>query len=212
MARLWYPELYHVELICHRLAALIFTYEPLPAFRFDGNDPGKLLSALGLPRQSFDGRYLYPAWYNKAAVLLRSIIKNHPLFDGNKRLGLTTTLMFLMMNGRFLLVSNQVMVDFAIKIAETKGAASLAEITAWIRLHTIRFAETDVTVDRLQGENPAMADELEGLREALHGFERWATGYREIELKLRRECRKAGLDPDAMAEDLAREVMDWSSP
>jgi prophage maintenance system killer protein len=35
----------------------------------------------------------------KAAALLQSVVKNHPLIDGNKRLGWLSTAVFLDLNG-----------------------------------------------------------------------------------------------------------------
>lgn len=50
-------------------------------------DQGLLEAALSRPLQTFDGNELYPSLEEKAAVLLESIVVNHPFIDGNKRLG-----------------------------------------------------------------------------------------------------------------------------
>ncbi|MGC8472589.1 MAG: type II toxin-antitoxin system death-on-curing family toxin [Acidimicrobiales bacterium] len=42
-------------------------------------------SALAVPQASFGGVEFYPAFEQKAAVLLQHLVKNHPLPDGNKR-------------------------------------------------------------------------------------------------------------------------------
>lgn len=44
-----------------------------------------LLSAINEPRQTFDGKDLYPDVFTKAGALMRSLILNHPFYDGNKR-------------------------------------------------------------------------------------------------------------------------------
>ncbi|MCH8745581.1 MAG: type II toxin-antitoxin system death-on-curing family toxin, partial [Chloroflexi bacterium] len=51
------------------------------------------------PSQTFDGRYLYRTLFDKAAILLFSMIKDHPFVDGNKRAALTTVATFLTLNG-----------------------------------------------------------------------------------------------------------------
>lgn len=50
-------------------------------------DEGMLESALLNPFQSFGGMELYPSIQAKAAQLCFGIVKNHPMVDGNKRLG-----------------------------------------------------------------------------------------------------------------------------
>ena len=50
-------------------------------------DEGMLESALSNPFQSFGDVELYPSIQAKAAQLCFGIVKNHPMIDGNKRLG-----------------------------------------------------------------------------------------------------------------------------
>ena len=50
-------------------------------------DEGMLESALMNPYQSFGGIELYPSIQAKAAQLCLGIVKDHPMIDGNKRLG-----------------------------------------------------------------------------------------------------------------------------
>ena len=62
-------------------------------------DIGLLDSALHRPRASVFGEDAYPSIIGKAAVLLESIVRNHALVDGNKRLGWLATVVFLGLNG-----------------------------------------------------------------------------------------------------------------
>ena len=72
-----YLELRHaVRLATHLLG------DPLPV-----RDLGLLDSAIARPRASFGAVDLYPDLWHKAAALLISVVVNHPLVDGNKRLG-----------------------------------------------------------------------------------------------------------------------------
>ncbi|MGF9822581.1 type II toxin-antitoxin system death-on-curing family toxin [Brevibacillus agri] len=61
-------------------------------------DVNAFLSALNLPRQTYDGKDLYPTILEKAAALMRSLIKNHPFQNGNKRTAVLATLLFLEIN------------------------------------------------------------------------------------------------------------------
>jgi len=63
------------------------------------SDVGLLGSAVARPRTSAFGEDAYPDLWTKAAALLQSVVKNHALVDGNKRLGWLATAVFLEING-----------------------------------------------------------------------------------------------------------------
>jgi len=62
-------------------------------------DIGLLGSAAARPQTSAFGEDAYPDMWSKAAALLHSIVKNHALIDGNKRLGWLAAGVFLEING-----------------------------------------------------------------------------------------------------------------
>jgi death-on-curing protein len=62
-------------------------------------DVGLLDAAVIRPRSSAFGEDAYPTLQLKAAALLHSIVSNHALVDGNKRLGWLATTVFLDING-----------------------------------------------------------------------------------------------------------------
>jgi death-on-curing protein len=62
-------------------------------------DLGLLDSAAHRPRSSFAGQQAYPTVPAKAAALMHSVVCHHALVDGNKRLGLLATVVFLRLNG-----------------------------------------------------------------------------------------------------------------
>src|SRR5437588_12316611 len=62
-------------------------------------DAGLLGSAAARPRTTVFGEDAYPDLWTKAAALLQSIVKSHPLVDGNERLGWLATATFLELNG-----------------------------------------------------------------------------------------------------------------
>ncbi|MGL5858344.1 MAG: type II toxin-antitoxin system death-on-curing family toxin [Angustibacter sp.] len=63
-------------------------------------DWGLLDSALQRPRATVFGEDAYPTLELKAAALLCSLVANHALVDGNKRLGWVCTRLFVIYNGR----------------------------------------------------------------------------------------------------------------
>jgi death on curing protein len=62
-------------------------------------DVGLLDSAAARPRSGAFGEDAYPTLSLKAAALLHSLVGNHALVDGNKRLGWLATVVFLDVNG-----------------------------------------------------------------------------------------------------------------
>lgn len=62
-------------------------------------DIGLLGSAVARPQTTLLGEDAYPDLLTKAAALLQSIVNNHALVDGNKRLGWLATAVFLEING-----------------------------------------------------------------------------------------------------------------
>ena len=61
-------------------------------------DVGLLEAAVHRPRASVLGQDAYPDLFAKAAALLHSLARNHPLVDGNKRLAWLATYVFLAKN------------------------------------------------------------------------------------------------------------------
>lgn len=80
-------------------------------------DHGLLQSALARPQASVFGDDAYPTLDEKAAALMHSLVRNHALVDGNKRLGLAATIAFLGMNGRRLTLTNDAAYDLVIAVA-----------------------------------------------------------------------------------------------
>ena len=62
-------------------------------------DVGLLTAAAARPQASAFGSDAYPDIWTKAAALLQSVVNNHALIDGNKRLGWLATAVFLELNG-----------------------------------------------------------------------------------------------------------------
>jgi death-on-curing protein len=85
--------------------------------QFQLRDVGLLESAAARPRTTAFGRDAYPTIHHKAAALLHSVARNHPLVDGSKRLALTATIAFYGMNGLRLTLSNDEAYDLVMAVA-----------------------------------------------------------------------------------------------
>ncbi len=80
-------------------------------------DVGLLQGAVARPQAAMMGVEAYPDVHVKAAALLDSLVNSRPLIDGNKRVGLVATLMFLGLNGFGVVVSDDVLVEDVLRVA-----------------------------------------------------------------------------------------------
>lgn len=83
-------------------------------------DLGLLDSAAHRPSASVFGRDAYPGIEAKAGALLESIVVNHPLVDGNKRLGWLAVVVFYGLNGIDLQAPDDAAYDLVIAVASGK--------------------------------------------------------------------------------------------
>ncbi len=93
-------------------------------------DPGLLSSAVARPATVVFGVEAYPDLWDKAAALLHSLTSNHPLIDGNKRLGLAGAIVFLARNGvSFAALDEDAAYDLMIAVAsgEVDDVPKIAE-------------------------------------------------------------------------------------
>jgi death-on-curing protein len=97
-------------------------------------DAGLLDSALSRPKTRLFGEDAYPGLELKAAAMMHSIIKNHPMMDGNKRSSWFALNAFLALNGKIVVASEDEAFDFVIAIAT--DAYDLAGIASWITKHS----------------------------------------------------------------------------
>lgn len=87
-------------------------------------DPGLLDSAAARPASSYGGVEAYPDLDGKAAALLESLVCNHALVDGNKRLGWLAMVVFYAINGVDLDVKDGPAYDLVITVASGKTDVS----------------------------------------------------------------------------------------
>lgn len=114
--------------------------EPIPDFstRF----PNILESYLATPFQRFAGKYLYPSFVAKAAILFYLLIKNHPFQNGNKRIAITSLLLFLFANGKWIDVDEQEFYNFTVWVAQSPPKVKddvVSAITKFIKSHLVKL-------------------------------------------------------------------------
>ncbi len=107
------PEIEYLDLDDLIALATALLGDPAPI-----RDLGLLGSAAARPRTTAFGIDAYPDIWTKAASLLQSIVGNHALIDGNKRLGWLATAVFLEINGHNVAsVENNEVYDLVINVA-----------------------------------------------------------------------------------------------
>lgn len=128
-----------VEYIAFKLAGELLTFnEPIPDFstRF----PNVLESCLAAPFQSFSKKQLYKGLVEKASILFYLLIKNHPFQNGNKRIAITTLLVFLHKNKKWIKVDTQELYNFTIWVAQSPPRLkdeTVKAIGKFIKMHLI---------------------------------------------------------------------------
>ena len=98
-------------------------------------DENLLESAIETPFQSFGGEELYPSIQAKAARLCYGLVKNHPMIDGNKRIGTHVMLVFLMMNGYELKYTQKELSDIILEVAS--GEKTYEALLEWVLEHQL---------------------------------------------------------------------------
>lgn len=86
--------------------------------RPDVRDHGLLESALARPQATVFGEDAYPSFHGKAAALLSSLVTNHALVDGNKRLGLVAVRLFYGLNRRPFVATDDEKFELVMSVAD----------------------------------------------------------------------------------------------
>ena len=94
-----------------------------------------LESAIKIAFQSYGGIELYPTIIDKIAIFTYSFIQDHPLLDGNKRVGVGLMMLLLKINNINIIYTQYELVEFAILVA--KNSYKKNEIKEWIENHLI---------------------------------------------------------------------------
>ncbi len=123
------PEFLTVEDVIDIHALQIARYGGAAGLR----DHGLLESAISQPRATFGGDFVHESLFAMASAYLFHIVRNHPFFDGNKRTGLLSALVFLDINGIAIERDSEALYDLTLAIAEghadkQKVAATLSQL------------------------------------------------------------------------------------
>ena len=93
-------------------------------------DVGLLEAAAARPRATYGSVELDPDIFDKAAALMHSLILNHPVIDGNKRLSIAAAGLFLERNRYRLIASNEALEAFTLEVAQ--GLQDVPAIAKWL--------------------------------------------------------------------------------
>lgn len=99
-------------------------------------DTALLESALGRPSATLFGREPYPDIHIKGAALLHSVWRNHPILDGNNRVGWMLCVLFFELNGHDEHYDEDAMFDLIVAVAagENKDLGEIARaLSRWFR-------------------------------------------------------------------------------
>lgn len=97
-------------------------------------DAGLVESAIARPRAVLFGEDVYPGLAGKAAALLHSLVCNHALIDGNKRVGLAAVLLFYGLNDCDVVASDDALFELIMSVADgtlTDVESIAKELRAW---------------------------------------------------------------------------------
>ena len=81
-------------------------------------DVGALEAAVHRPRATVFGADAYPSLDHQAAAHMLSVVQNHALADGNKRLGLVAVVVFYGLNGRRLVAPHEEIFELTMAVAD----------------------------------------------------------------------------------------------
>ena len=100
-------------------------------------DINLLSSAIYMPESTFGGKYLHETIPAMAAAYAFHICQNHPFLDGNKRVALASSLVFLDINGYEFNCKNETLYDKIMDIA--KGKINKEELIKFYEKHSIKI-------------------------------------------------------------------------
>ena len=103
-------------------------------------DMRALESAINQPRLTFNPTDLYPDVVTKAAALCFFLVMNHPLIDGNKRVGHASMETFLILNGFEIEASVDEQEPIILELAS--GELTREIFTAWLNDHVTHITSS----------------------------------------------------------------------
>lgn len=136
-----------IKYIFHELNTFFVKHkDPVP--EYNSSYLHKIDSVVARPQDTFDGVDLYPELFEKAACYFYFINKLHPFMNGNKRMSIVCTYVFLRMNGKVLEAEEDEIYDFAKEISNGRDIQDkeFSSVVAFITKHT-RQARSIISLD-----------------------------------------------------------------
>lgn len=128
-----------IKYIAYQLAKDTMAWdEPIP--KFETRYPNMLESCIITPFQRYDNKDLYKGLIGKGAILFYLLIKNHPFQNGNKRIAVTTLLLFLFLNKKWLEADKTELYNFAVWVAQSPPKLKdgvIESIQKFIEIHLV---------------------------------------------------------------------------
>lgn len=100
-------------------------------------DRGLLESALAQPKITVGGKDAHKTLFDKAAAYGYHICKNHPFFDGNKRVAFVLMDVFLQKNGWEIVAHEEEAYSMMMALASHK--LTKTQLALWIKKHSSRL-------------------------------------------------------------------------
>ena len=123
-------DIKEVEYIAFNLAKKFMDdNEPIPDF--SSRFPNILESCLAVPFQTFERKSFYKGLTGTGAIIFYLMVKNHPFQNGNKRIAVTTLLIFLYLNKKWLRSTESELYNLAKWVAESPAEAK-DEVVSYI--------------------------------------------------------------------------------
>jgi len=96
-------------------------------------DRGLLGSAVAMPQSTFAGGFLHADVAEMAAAYHYHLCSNHPFLDGNKRVAVAASEIFLLSNGNELIASDDELEELTLGVA--RGQMSKEAVIAFFKQH-----------------------------------------------------------------------------
>lgn len=116
-----------------RFVSYEHAFHQITRLGFFVKDAGLFDSALARARTTIFGEFAYPTIELMAAAMHQSLVKNHPLIDGNKRSAWLLLVSFLLLNDLHLEMTTDEGMDFTLGVAE--GRYEIEQAAELIRSH-----------------------------------------------------------------------------
>jgi len=137
-----------VEHLTLKLAQEMLAFdEPIPDF--STRYPNRLESCLATPFQTFGKKSLYSSLVSKASILFYLMIKNHPFQNGNKRIAMTTLMVFLFLNKKWIKADTQELYNFTVWVAQSPPKLKNEVVKAVEKFMKTHMVRIDVIIDEI---------------------------------------------------------------